>query len=201
LLAPENAWSRYVQARWYLFAGNPAAFAAELAQATELVEDSQLMFLVAESLDLIGQSARGAQLVERALRLDPGAIDRYRWALQQTYFFTHRFEEAAAASEAITEPDDVDALYATLAYAQLGRAADIERWRARLLAGDPDFSGERFLRQNGGFVLPQAAAERALWLDSLAKAGLPTCVSPGQLAAGPMPECEAERAEATAKTL
>jgi hypothetical protein len=54
-------------------------------------------------------------------------------------------------------------------------------------------------------VLPQAAAEHALWLGSLAKAGLPKCATPGQLTASPvlggLPECEAERAKAAAVKL
>jgi hypothetical protein len=48
--------------------------------------------------------------------------------------------------------------------------------------------------------MPAAAAERALVLESVAKAGLPMCATPEQLAARPgmrrMPECEAERAKA-----
>jgi tetratricopeptide (TPR) repeat protein len=49
-LAPENAWSRYVQARWYLLSGEPAAYAAELGRAAELVQDSQLMLLIGGEL-------------------------------------------------------------------------------------------------------------------------------------------------------
>ena len=200
-LAPENAWARQVQALWYLRAGDPGAFAAELRRAAELVEDSQLMFLIAEHLPLIGQSARGAELAQRGLRLDPGAIDRYRYVLQQTGFFTGQFEEAATASEALTEPDSVDALYAALAYAQLGRTADMERWRSRLLADEPTFSGEEVRWREGNFVLPQADSEHALWQDSLVKAGLPLCATPEQIAAlkiAPLPECEAERARLSA---
>jgi hypothetical protein len=124
--------------------------------------------------------------------------------LQQVYFFNRRFEEAAAASEAVAEPDGSDALFATLVYAQLGRREEMQRWRSRLLADDPNFSAEYFHWRwgQGVFVLPQAAAEQALWLDSLAKAGVPNCATAEQIAASritPLPECEAERAKSAAK--
>ena len=59
-------------------------------------------------------------------------------------------------------------------YAELGRTAELERWRASLLASDPDFSAERLLWRTGDFLLPLAAAERALFFDSVTKAALPT---------------------------
>ena len=93
----------------------------------------------------------------------------------------------------------MDATFATLVYAQLDRGEDMQRWRSRLLAERPDFSGELFSGRwgTGTFLLPQAAAERSLWLDSLEKANLPECATPEQLAGlkiKPLPECEAERA-------
>ena len=94
-LAPENAWSRFVKARWYLRNGSLTAFASEIERAADLVQDSQLMFLVATDLPRIGQSSRALDLVERGLRLDPLAVDRYRWAVQQLSFFGRRFDEAA----------------------------------------------------------------------------------------------------------
>ncbi len=54
--------------------------------------------------------------------------------------------------------------------------------------------------ESGDFA-PAATAERALWLDSLAKADLPLCATPEQMAAlkiTPLPECDAERARLAA---
>ena len=44
-------WSKFVQAHWYLRArASLTAFASEIGRAAELVQDSQLMFLVAFNL-------------------------------------------------------------------------------------------------------------------------------------------------------
>ena len=127
-------------------------------------------------------------------------MDRYAWVLQQLYFFGRRFADAATISEGLTEPDGVDRLYATLAYAQLGRPADLQRWRTRLLADGPDLSDEwiRWSWAEGMFVLPQAELEALLWRESLAAAAIPQCATPKQLARTgmtPLPECEAARAK------
>jgi hypothetical protein len=95
-------------------------------------------------------------------------------------------------------------LYNVMIYAQLGVSAELERWRPRLLEEVPDFSAERQLGLFGDYV-PDATAERALFLESVAKAGLPVCATPEQLVNEPnmrrLPECEAERAKAvTPKT-
>jgi hypothetical protein len=62
---------------------------------------------------------------------------------------------------------------------------------------DPDFSAEREFWRHGDFLMPEAAVERARFLDAVAKAGLPHCASPEQLAGEPamrrLPECDAER--------
>ena len=87
---------------------------------------------------------------------------------------------------------------AAMIYAQLGRTAELERWRSRLLGQAPDASAEFYFTLTGEFV-PAAIAERALVIESLVKAGLPKCATPEQLARTPdmrrMPECEAERAK------
>jgi hypothetical protein len=174
----------------------------EVERAADLADgDALLMVMVASELPWTGQTARAVDLLERALRLDPGSTDRHRWIQVGVYFYARRFEAAAAAID--------DTAWETLAmsdlakyvmiYAQLGRPADLERWRSRLLTKVPDFSTERLLDFTGEYM-PAAAAERALVLESVAKAGLPMCATPEQLAARPgmrrMPECEAERAKA-----
>ena len=96
-------------------------------------------------------------------------------------------------------PGLAQVMNAAMIYAQLGRTAELERWRSRLLARAPDASAEFYFTLFGEFV-PAATAERALVIESLVKAGLPRCATPEQLARMPdmrrMPECEAERAKA-----
>ena len=66
------------------------------------------------------------------------------------------------------------------------------------------YSAEWALTYIGGFA-PAAAANRALFLDGLGKAGLPICATAQQIADDSaihrLPECEALRAQEThAKT-
>src|SRR5688572_28862738 len=97
-------------------------------------------------------------------------------------------------------PGLAQVMNAAMIYAQLGRAADVERWRSRLLARAPDASAEFYFDLIGEFV-PAATAQRALVIESLVKAGLPRCATPEQLADKPgmrrMPECEVEWAKQT----
>jgi hypothetical protein len=156
------------------------------------------MIDIANELPYAGQTGRAVEFVERALRLDPALIDRYRCARRDVYFYARRFEDAARTAEAMDHPSK---LSTTLIYAQLGRAEELARWRSALLAETLEFSAELRLDLVGDF-LPTAVSERALFLESIAKAGLPTCATPEQLAKKPgmrrMPECAAERAKLAA---
>jgi hypothetical protein len=142
----------------------------------------------------------GARWASRAA--DPARIDSYRWRQRNVYFNVRRFEGAAAAAEAIDYDDYYTRFWNTLIYAQLGRAAELQQWRAKLLEIDPDFSAEREFWRHGDFLLPEATEERANFLDAVAKAALPKCTTPEQLAREPtmrrLPECEAERANVAA---
>ena len=121
------------------------------------------------------------ELVERAERLDPARIDTYRWRQRNVYFNAGRFEEAATAAEAIEYDDYYTRFWNTLIYAELGRGAELQQWRSKLLELDPEFSAEREFWRHGDFLMPEAAAERAQFFDAVAKAGLPKCATPEQL--------------------
>jgi hypothetical protein len=155
--------------------------------------------LGAVDLPLGGQTGRGVELVERAVRLDPARIDTYRWRQRNVYFNARQFEEAAAAAEAIEYDDYYTRFWNTLIYAELARTAELQRWRDKLLEIDSDFSAERELWRHGDFLMPEAAAERALFFDAAAKAGLPRCATPEQLDREPtwrrLPECDGKRAK------
>ena len=203
-LDPTNAWARYLLAQRYLYGNEMRLWWSEVQQVADMAQrDVRLMSeLGAVDLPIGGQTARGVELVERAVRLDPARIDTYRWRQRNVYFNARRFEEAAAAAEAIDYDDYYTRFWNTLIYAELGRAAELQRWRAKLLEIDPDFSAEREFWRHGDFLLPEAAAERALFLDAVAKAGLPKCATPEQLEREPtmrrLPECDAEREKAAA---
>jgi hypothetical protein len=63
-----------------------------------------------------------------------------------------------------------------------------------------NFSWELSVAESGDFS-PAAKEERALWVDSLAKAGLPLCATAEQmerLKIKALPECQAGRAKLAA---
>jgi TolB-like protein len=199
-LLPTSGWAPLVQALRHVMDNDFARYASGLERAGDLADgDAALMAELANEMPWAGQTARGAGLLDRALRLDPASAGRYDYARSWVYFHARRFEEAAAAVEGMDNPGLPQVMNAAMIYAQLGRAEELERWRSRLLARAPDASAEFYFTLTGEFV-PAATAERALVIESLVKAGLPRCATPEQLTRMPdmrrMPECEAERAKA-----
>jgi class 3 adenylate cyclase/TolB-like protein len=197
-LDPTDARARVVLYKRYLYGGDFSRAVPELERALELAPgNAGILGDIAIDLPWLGQSERAVQLGERAKLLDPSTA--HDGVLTAAYFFTGRFAEAAATVDAMEQPDRWSQLYAVLSYAQLDRAAELERWRARLRESWPDYSNERSVAETSDFA-PAAAAERDLWVESHAKAGLPLCATAEQLAADPamrrLPECDAERAKA-----
>lgn len=188
-LDPNYAFARLVLGQRYNWAGDARA-GPELQRAAELAPgNAEILREVAVELPWLGQTTRAEELIERSLEINPAADSR--WAQRMIYFFAHRFADAAAAAEGENDPDRDTALWATLSYGQLDRAADLELWRARLRDGWPDYSAELFL--GTGDFGTEAIAERSLFLESHAKVGLPICATPEQLARHSeiqrLPEC------------
>jgi class 3 adenylate cyclase/TolB-like protein/Tfp pilus assembly protein PilF len=186
---PTYPWARLMLGVRYQYAGDQRGV-AELERAAELAPgNADLLADVAANLPWLGQPERAVELIERAVRLKPNAD--YQWIQVTVYFFARRFADAAAVVEGMDSPARWDMRTAVLSYAQLGQTADLERWRARLAESWPDYSAE--LNLATGDFGSGAAAERSLFLDSVAKAGLPICATPEQLAQNPdikrLPEC------------
>ena len=195
---PNYAWGHLDLGIWYAFSGKKdALILAEFDRAVELAPNNpQILSQVAEQLPWIGQPEQAAELLDRAVRFDPRM--RFNWRQYQVGFFLGRFREAVDLIEGFNDLGRWDHLFATLSYAQLNDAARTAEWRARLADSWPDFSWERTVAESSDFS-PAAARERYLWVDSLAKAGLPLCATVEQvarLAIEPLAECEAARAVA-----
>ena len=73
-LDPTNAWARYLLAQRYLYANEMQHWWAEVQRVAEMApRDVRLMSeLGAVDLPTGGQTARAVELVERAVRLEPG---------------------------------------------------------------------------------------------------------------------------------
>jgi tetratricopeptide (TPR) repeat protein len=188
-LDPNYAFARLALGQRYTWAGDPRA-APELQRAAELAPGNSLVLTeVAAELPWLGQTARAEELIERSRKIDPAAGSL--WVQRMVFFFARRFADTAAAAEAENHPDRDSDPWGTLSYAQLDRAADLARRRARLRDSWPDYSAEVLL--GTADFGPQAIAERRLFLESHAKAELPNCATPEQLARHSeirrLPEC------------
>ncbi|HWL67138.1 MAG TPA: hypothetical protein VNS22_02015, partial [Geminicoccus sp.] len=202
-LDPNYAWGYVELAAWYSYSGKKDALVlAAFDRVVELAPNHPILLAqVAEQLPYHGQLERAVALLARAVRFDPEM--RFDWRQSQINFFLRRFREVVDQIEDFTDLGRWNYLFATLGYAQLGEPEKMAVWRRRFVESWPDYSFERSVSPTGDFS-PAAAKERTLWLDSLAKAGLPKCATPEQietLKIRPLPECEAERArQAVSKT-
>ena len=194
-LDPTYPWARLMLGVRYTYAGDQRGV-AELERAAELAPgNADLLAEVAANLPWLGQTERAVELIERAVRLKPNAD--YRW-IQGTSIFSHvvSLMRPPWSKEWIPRTGGT-CCTAVLSYAQLGQTADLERWRTRLGESWPDYSAELDLAL--GDFASGAAAERSLFLDSVAKAGLPICATPEQLAQNPgihrLPECTKDQAK------
>ena len=122
----------------YNFVQNYDRALAEFERAIDLAPDNaDILYSVATELAFLGRPELAVEAAERAARLNPDGD--YRGTLAHAYFFARRFAEAAAAIEAMEDPVGMDNLFAVMTYAQLGRAAEVSRWRSRLEEHLPDY--------------------------------------------------------------
>ncbi|MFO1039154.1 MAG: adenylate/guanylate cyclase domain-containing protein [Geminicoccaceae bacterium] len=198
-LDPSYAYAHLMLGAWAAYSGRWDLASAEFDRVLQLAPDSATVLRdVGWQLPWLGQTRRAVALVAQAGQLDP---DLFLGAVRaQTGFFDHRFADTVQIVDDMENPDRWSLLIGTLGQAQLGDAEVTTEWRARFLQRWPDYSFELALSQGGAFA-PAATAEKALWLDSLQKAGLPLCATAQQLGTrgiARLPECDAERAKATA---
>jgi hypothetical protein len=68
----------------------------------------------------------------------------YQWVKRIIHFHARRFEEAASVAEAMAAPVPNAMFYNVMIYAQLGRSAEVDLWRSRLLGEVPNWSAELY---------------------------------------------------------
>jgi TolB-like protein/class 3 adenylate cyclase len=165
----------------------------ELDRGIELYPNSpDLLMEYAENSPELGDTQKGVELVERAIRLNPNYPAWYLYGVHRVYYFAGKFEKALAAArraQALSGP-----LLAAI-YGQLGRSAEAAEAARKVLEVDPDWSAERAISETGSFA---RQAELDLYLDGIRKAGLPVCASAKALQQWPemkrLPVCEQARA-------
>ena len=148
-----------------------------------------------------GEPERGAEMADRAIRLNPNYKPWASNPLRSAYFMAGRYEDALKVMERLT-PDNYNK-YAWVeraaSFAVLGRKAEAEATVKEALRRYPDLTIESY-RQRPGFN----DAEHQRHIETMRLAGFPPCAKPEALAklAKPLrlPECSAEQHETAGET-
>ncbi|RWO41329.1 MAG: tetratricopeptide repeat protein [Mesorhizobium sp.] len=141
-----------------------------------------------------GEPERGAELADRAIRLNPNYKPWASAGLRYAYFMAGRYEDALKVMERQT-PDNYSK-YAWVeragSFAALGRTTEAEATVKETLRRHPDITIEMIANDQGS-----SAAENLRRIETMRLAGFPPCAKPETLAelAKPvrLPECEAEQ--------
>lgn len=143
-----------------------------------------------------GEAERGAEMADRAIRLNPNYKPWASAGLRYAYFMAGRYEDALKVMERQT-PDNYSK-YAWVeragSFAALGRTTEAEATVKETLHRYPDLTIE-MIANDPAF----SAAENLRHIETMRLAGFPPCAKPETLAklAKPvrLPECQAKQAK------
>jgi TolB-like protein/DNA-binding winged helix-turn-helix (wHTH) protein/Flp pilus assembly protein TadD len=153
---------------------------------------ADIMTLYAGWANAFGKPERGAEVADKALRLNPNypawAANGFRYA----YFMAGRNEDALHILE--RQPLESYTRFSWIVraavYAELDRDEEAKVWVAKALAKHPELTIEGFV--NGPWW---SDSERKRIIDAMQHAGFPPCALPGQLDGGTnpirIPQCAA----------
>ncbi len=122
-----------------------------------------------------GKPERGAEIVDRVIRLDPN-YPAWRYAVfVYAYFMAERFEDAARVAERIPADtqDRFRMVMKAASFAAAGREKEAESTAVAALAAFPDTTVQAFVSGPGW-----AEHERVLLAKWMAAAGFPACAGP-----------------------
>jgi TolB-like protein/tetratricopeptide (TPR) repeat protein len=148
----------------------------------------------------VERAAEGVKLVERALyQLDP-LHPPYPWlSLGIPLYFAGRYAEAAAALEKVPDPWLEVRVMLALSSAQAGLEDKARRNAEEVLRLEPGFTAEAWVDND---IYRPGGSSAALFFEGARKAGLPLCAKSEEAVKfdhrNRLPECEVERAKATA---
>lgn len=138
-----------------------------------------------------GEPERGAQVADRAMRLNPGYSISAAGFFRLAYFMAGRNEEALRLVDRENPETRTRGGWVQRAaiYAALGRTEDARSAAADALKCHPDLTIEGFALNSPGY----SDIERQRLLDGMRAAGFPPCAKPEQLRAvavpARLPEC------------
>jgi TolB-like protein len=150
-----------------LYSGDLAESIAHFSAAEQLApHNADVLVDLADAHVHNSEIARAAQLVERALELNPLAPDEYHWVAGSVDFFRQDFASARLRLKRMKDPAPAARLLAAAA-AMDGDIAEAERYRHIEMANHPDFRIGEWLR-----LMPQRDRGHVeLYVQALRTAG------------------------------
>jgi TolB-like protein len=157
---------------------------AMIGKALELnPNDPDVLFHVAINLPFVGRAKEGAEMMDRAFRLNPRYPPFYNDAVDP-YYATGQFRQVITmVRRTVGDTSIWSHAVLVMSYAQLGRQTDAEAAKAELLRRYPDFSWER-LSSDFGAIPDQPTL--ALYFEGAHKAGLNECATQAEMQKYPM---------------
>jgi adenylate cyclase len=142
--------------------------------------DPDVLFNLAPFLALIGRAKEGAEMMDRAFRLNPRYPPFYDVVVDPYYVTGQYLQVISMVRRTVGDTSLWAQAVLVMSYAQLGRQTDMEavKAKAELFRRDPEFSWERTLSDFGG--IPDQPT-LALYLDGVRKAGLNECATQAEL--------------------
>ncbi|MET0606077.1 MAG: adenylate/guanylate cyclase domain-containing protein, partial [Beijerinckiaceae bacterium] len=107
--------------------------------------DDLIVVQQGEFLTWFGQPEDGVPWIEKAMRLNPFHPPRYWNHLGRALFVARRYQEAIAAFQRISSPDQFHHAFLAACHAQVGNAAESDHHAAETLTRDPSFTIESYL--------------------------------------------------------
>jgi TolB-like protein/class 3 adenylate cyclase len=197
-LDPMDADAHSVMAAAYAWRGEFALAEAEMDKALSLNPSSLGVLRGYISwASSFGEAEKGAEAVDRAIRLDPNYLPAAAGPYTNAYFFAGRYEDMLRMMDRIPLESrrKFQWVQRAAAYAALRRSGEAQAAVSEALTKYPDISIEGFVVADPSY----SEGERAHMVETMRAAGFPVCASAAKLAEfdtpDRLPECDAERAK------
>jgi adenylate cyclase len=117
----------------------------------------------------LGRAREAAEMIEKAMRLDPRHSNSWYGSLGRAYYAAGQYEKAVKALKHIGKPKLHLRLYLAASYAQLGQTEEAQAEIAQILKIDPKVSVDIWAEREPY----KDPVDKERWIDGLRKAGLP----------------------------
>jgi adenylate cyclase len=195
-LDPADGGPHRILGVFYCLMGDFDRGIAEFEEAIVLSpNDPAALGLYGDWMTYMGRAKEGAEMVNRAFRLNPHYPDWYNY-LVDPFYATGQYDEVIVRTlRRKGELQVWSQVLLAISYAQLNRRAEADETKAKLLRRYPEFSMERALSDFGVFK-DQPTLDH--YLEGARKAGLNECATEAELRKYPkmthLALCDAKRA-------